>query len=276
MSVLYRYINFYEYNKEFIENLKAKYLELEEILNFISDKNHHMRKFMKILGKEPGHYKKITDAMQRELLISCYAVSENMIKEFIYCILEYKEHKNAHINKFLDDKISEDRFSPNVKYENIKKELSKYFSEHKFIFKKTKQEVKSYENLISNRHSYAHNNNYRFEYNDFGEAIQTIEYIYYELYSAINNLELQKNIKEITSKIEKIKKINNIEHFKKKSKEITVIKKLSKEIVKQYDEQKIDIELIKPLIDSFRNIARLDLRKKSESLRMMNHELINI
>ncbi|HDY5182356.1 TPA: hypothetical protein RPH92_002661, partial [Staphylococcus aureus] len=99
MSVLYRYINFYEYNKEFIENLKAKYLELEEILNFISDKNHHMRKFMKILGKEPGHYKKITDAMQRELLISCYAVSENMIKEFIYCILEYKEHKNAHINK---------------------------------------------------------------------------------------------------------------------------------------------------------------------------------
>ncbi|CAC8380965.1 Uncharacterised protein [Staphylococcus aureus] len=235
MSVLYRYINFYEYNKEFIENLKAKYLELEEILNFISDKNHHMRKFMKILGKEPGHYKKITDAMQRELLISCYAVSEN-----------------------------------------IKKELSKYFSEHKFIFKKTKQEVKSYENLISNRHSYAHNNNYRFEYNDFGEAIQTIEYIYYELYSAINNLELQKNIKEITSKIEKIKKINNIEHFKKKSKEITVIKKLSKEIVKQYDEQKIDIELIKPLIDSFRNIARLDLRKKSESLRMMNHELINI
>ncbi|MDT0715888.1 hypothetical protein RM629_06545 [Staphylococcus chromogenes] len=264
-------VSFSNYNIDFINELKNKYDELEEILNFVSDKNHKVRQVMRLLRKSPSDYNKIIEALKRELLISCYTTSEIVFKEFIYCLLDYQKHENEHLNQFLKIKIDRERFSPNVTYKEIKKEIKRYFSDFSFIIDSNKQEIKSYDNLIKNRHAYAHNNSYDLKFEDFKEAIKVIEYIYFELYSVYNINESKEYIDILLTKITSLKEFENRKHLISKSKDLREIRNISKKFLSNNYNTSLIPELIRPIIDIASNFESLDLRKK-ESIELVNKQ----
>lgn len=241
----------------------------------MSDKNHKIRQLMRLLRKSPSDYNKIIEALKRELLISCYTTSEVVFKEFIYCLLDYQKHENEHLNQFLKIKIDREKFSPNVTYEEIKKEIKRYFNDFTFMIDSNKQEIKSYDNLIRNRHAYAHNNSYDLEFEDFKEAIKVMEYIYFELYSIYNENEIKKYIDLLLTKIMSLKRFENRNHLKSKSDVLKEIRNISKKFLSNNHDTSLIPELIRPIIDIANDFQSLELRKK-ESIEIVNKQIIKV
>ncbi|MCD8809195.1 hypothetical protein K1Y25_08035 [Mammaliicoccus sciuri] len=265
-------ISFTNYKTEFVSELYDKNKEIDEVLNFVSYKVRVIKRIMKIIEKNPRYYEKILDAMQRDLLINCYATSEKMLKEFVYNLIDFEKHDNSHLNRFLEEKVSRSKFSPDVKFGGIKKEVNKYFKNHLFIFENTKQELKSYDNLIIGRHTYAHNSLFNIEFDDFKEAIKAIEYIYFELYASMQDLKLQNDLVSLKTSIKSYKELSNKNHFIKKKKELKELRKLAKVITECKNKSKYNIQLFQPIFESTYRIKSIDFRK-NEAYKLMNEEV---
>lgn len=263
-------ISFTNYKTGFISELYDKNKEIDEVLNFVSDKAIVIRRIMKIIEKNPRYYEKILDAMQQDLLINCYAVSEKMLKEFIYYLIDFEKHDNSYLNQFLEEKVSRSKFSPDVRFEGIKKEVKKYFGKHLFIFEDTKQELKSYNNLINGRHTYAHNSSFKMEFEDFKEAIKAIEYIYFELYALMQGLKLQNDLVNLKNSIKLYKELSNKKHFIKKLEELKKLRQLAKVITENKNEY--NIQLFQPIFEVTCRIKNIDFRK-NESYKLMNEQV---
>ncbi|KGR73399.1 hypothetical protein ACVRWQ_00745 [Streptococcus phocae subsp. salmonis] len=106
----------------------------------------------------------IYKANELKLLVDYYTFCEQLMKEFIYSVLEFHATDiNIHRKKFLNDKLKPATFSPRVMYKEIEGNLNKYLDiseKNKKIkllsFGIGKEILKKHDELVLARHTYAH------------------------------------------------------------------------------------------------------------------------
>lgn len=254
--------------KERLDDIKQNFQQVLEIRNSLADNREKYRRLSDDMSISQDSLFKCCDTFERSLLINCYTFSEQLMKNFVYELIEKDKHENNFLNKFIDNKIPKNRFSPNVMLEkmegDIKKELSKDF---KFILPRSADEVKIYNEMVNSRHTYAHGGIYNFDFNNFGATIQVLEYIYFEFSTIIKygesfRFQFQKDLKEIRELSEKISKITDIKYQRDKLREI---KLLCKKILRNYSDIIDNVALLNNLNNKIKNVSEMDLRNQEKS-----------
>ena len=104
------------------------------------------------------------------------------VKNFYYELLEKDRAENLYTRNFINKKLDVERFSPNVSYINlensIKNELCNNF---RFIISRSRDEISKYDDLIRNRHRYAHRGVFQSSVEQYRDVINAEKYITVEL-----------------------------------------------------------------------------------------------
>lgn len=171
---------------ERIEKLKRDIKYVKSIKNALSQSRSEFRRFSQNIDLSFKALMHCFDSYERTVLIDAYTLSEQLIKNSYYYLLE-KDLSSQYLKQFLNSKLPREKFSPNVKYseiiKNMKSDLKPNFS---FLIGEENDNVKSYNELINERHRYAHTGNYLFQFERIDEAVVTIEYLYKEFELIIN------------------------------------------------------------------------------------------
>lgn len=158
--------------------IKATHEMIKEIKNSLSEYSEKYRSFSKEINIE---YKSLVECcynFEKILLIECYTFMEQFIKFFIYKLLKKDNNDNTYVNSFINHKLNEDKFSPNIKIQEIKKVLNEFFNlKIDFIIDDNSEKLKKYDELIRCRHIYAHNGDYLFSFENFEDTISILQYL---------------------------------------------------------------------------------------------------
>lgn len=253
--------------------IKLHFFQVSQIKKSLSEHREKYRNLSLETEIEQDSLMNCCDFFERSLLINCYTFSEQIVKNFIYAILEKGSHSNSFLNRFIDNKIPEDRFSPNASYEAIQKlvglELHKGY---KFSLSKNRNCFRVYDEMIKSRHKYAHKGSYEFDFKNFELVIQTLELLYIELKMP---LEKGMNYREEYQKIiEEIKQLTeNIDTNYQKNKNLKFNNRVYGENLdklkikcKYFNENYLDslssICFLNPILEKISDIGDSDLRSK--------------
>lgn len=259
----------YEFDsKERLDNIKILYSEIKELNNSLAYKRSKYRKFSKIIKIDYYILERSIKNLQCSLLIECYTFMEQLIKNFYYHFLEKNRHSNKYLNIFLDKKLPEDKFSPNIRYHNIQKILKDDLGiDSLFFIKLNKNLIDKYDDLVKTRHRYAHNGNYDYEFENYEDIIKILEFLRFNIHMYTHNKKKYEEIKIIIAKIkDDVKKIQSCEnpskkYFSEKIKELRKsIKKFNNLIIKTGMNK---IFIFKELIEKIDMINNVDLRNKN-------------
>lgn len=166
-------------------NFEDRYIKIKEIYTMIGeikDSLSEYREKYRIFSEEiKVEYKSLLecfDSFQKILLIECYTFMEQFVKFFIYKLLEKDNNKNNYVNSFINHKLNEEKFSPNIRIQEIKKTLKEFFNlKIDFIIDDNSEKLKKYNELIRCRHIYAHNGDYLFSFENFEDTISILQYL---------------------------------------------------------------------------------------------------
>lgn len=211
---------------------------------------------------------------ERSLLINAYTYAEQLVKNFYYELLEKDRSLNEYTRNFVNRKLDPEKFSPNVKYGDIEKNIkTELCSNFKFIINKEKEEIKKYDDLIKNRHSYAHKGIYQADFEQYRDVINAEKYITSELVMIVEKgmdyrIEYQNKWEEIITKLKKCERLYNnykenshIEIKKKIIKELKILREFIKKFYVSFHEYINGSELLKNVSDEFLRIINIDLRR---------------
>ena len=161
-----------------LNDLKDNYQMVIELRVSLSEKRNKYRKFANIIKLDPNSLLTSCDIFERSLLLNCYTCSEQLVKNFIYEVIEKDRHRNIYLNLFINNKVNENTFSPRIKLNEIEQIISKSLIEgFKFPISKNNIKIKKYNEMIKARHKYAHSGLYDFDYQYFDNVIEVIEYL---------------------------------------------------------------------------------------------------
>lgn len=199
--------------KESFENLKYQYQQVKNLLILRSENREVLRKACcRIFKIDYEDLDNCISSFEQSLLISCYTLSEQLLKNFIYQLLTKDSNSNTHVDKFINIKLDINKFSPNPKFCEIKKELNS-FLKYDFYLSQKNPLIKSYDEMIDSRHSYAHANSYIYNFKSFPEVIEALEYLIFEYNLFLNHYESKgKNIvywKNFSESLGKIKRLDD-------------------------------------------------------------------
>lgn len=178
---------------------------VETLKNSFADHTIEYRKFSEDIDLEIKVLSDCIESYERALLIGVYTYAEQLVKNFYYELLEKDRTNNICINNFIDKKLDVEKFSPNVKYDflenNIKNEL---FPEFQFIIKKEREEISKYDDIIKDRHRYAHRGIYQSSIEQYHDVINAEKFITTELMMIVDKgtnyrIQYQADWKEIIS-----------------------------------------------------------------------------
>ncbi|MGT2800947.1 hypothetical protein [Streptococcus marmotae] len=151
-----------EFFAERLENLE-KSIELVDIMeDSISNDSVPHRELANKIGIRYGELRNIYKAQELKLLIDYYTFCEQLMKQFIYSVLDFHAtDTNSHRKKYLNDNLNPRTFSPRVKYKEIEDNLNKYLDTSTRKIKLLSFCIESdiihkHNELISARHTYAH------------------------------------------------------------------------------------------------------------------------
>lgn len=168
--------------EEEISKVETNLRNVEILKNSIADHTIEYRKLSQEINVDFSVVRDCIDSYERDLLIGVYTYAEQLVKNFYYELLERSQTDNEFINNFIDKKLDIEKFSPNVKYEllesNIKNEL---FPEFQFIIRKDRVEISNYDEIIKERHKYAHKGTYQLSFEQYNDVIYAERYITKEL-----------------------------------------------------------------------------------------------
>lgn len=217
------------------------------------------------------------ESYERALLIGVYTYAEQLVKNFYYELLEKDRAHKIYINNFINIKLDPEKFSPNVKYElletGIKKEL---FSEFKFVIRKEREEILKYDDIIKDRHRYAHRGIYQSNFEQYRDVINAEKYITLELEMIVNSgreyrIEYQDDWKEIGNLIkvccglhEKFIDNSHQELKRKLVQNMHLLKNKSKKFLIKYSAYIDNCFLLEEVKIKLQRVAIMDLRKNSE------------
>lgn len=149
----------------FEERLKTleKSIELVDIMeDSISNSSVPHRELAYSIGIRYNDLRNIYKAQELKLLIDYYTFCEQLMKQFIYSVLDFHTtDTNLHRKKYLNDNLNPRTFSPRVKYKEIEENLNKYLDTSTRKIKLLSFCIESdiihkHNELISARHTYAH------------------------------------------------------------------------------------------------------------------------
>ncbi len=155
---------------------------VELLKNSIADHASEYRKFSRDINIDFRVLSDCIESYERALLIGVYTYAEQLVKNFYYELLEKDRTQSISINKFVNTKLDVEKFSPNVKYSelenSIKKELVPDFQ---FLIKKDRDEILKYNDIIKDRHRYAHRGIYQSSIEQYNDVINAEKFITIEL-----------------------------------------------------------------------------------------------
>ncbi len=155
---------------------------VELVKNSFADHTAEYRNFSREIDLEFSALSDCIDAFERALLIGVYTYAEQLVKNFYYELLEKDRAENLYTRNFINKKLDVERFSPNVSYINlensIKNELCNNF---RFIISRSRDEISKYDDLIRNRHRYAHRGVFQSSVEQYRDVINAEKYITVEL-----------------------------------------------------------------------------------------------
>jgi hypothetical protein len=167
-------INFVEQ----IRDLDITYQSIIKAKNFLDDNRSQFRHAVKEIDNDESIYHAISDSVkeaEKNLLISCYTIAEQMLKETKYQLLDFDRYNESRLQKFLNYKLEPEKFSPNPKHAEINKFFKRYASSKLFL-----NELKLYDEMIDCRHRYAHKGEFRFDINNIPKLIDILLYLEFE------------------------------------------------------------------------------------------------
>lgn len=233
-----------------INDLNLKFESTRKALNFMVDEVSEFRKAVNAI--QTDIHSEITKAIregEKSLLIDCYTIAEQMIKDTKYQKVDFDETENTAYQKFLCFKINPEKFSPNPKFEEIGDIFKRYDSSRLFLLNPP-----VYEKMINARHRYAHSGRYQFDFESIPKIIEILLYLEFECRMFLENsswCQLSLTLKSINN----IKGNSDIKQtdFNEKYSEIEILVKDVERIIS--DEQNIIIENISPIIALIKNRA---------------------
>jgi hypothetical protein len=252
------------YNTDFDERLnllRQNQAYINEINNSLVDHRDLYRNFSSELSISQESILECCDSYQRTLLIDCFTFSEQLVKSFIYHLIDKGNYTNNFLKYFINNKVPEDRFSPNVKFSaiqnNIKSQISTDF---KFILNSNNDYIKTYDEMVKARHSYAHSGSYTFNLSHYSDVIKALEYIHFELGKIIElgHAEHQiifKKIRNLSKDIKKNEITRNNNRFL-----LSDIKVQSINFIERFGYEAKSIPVLNDIIISLEEITLMDLR----------------
>jgi hypothetical protein len=159
-----------------IEKLNTKFNDLDKVRNFTDDNTREFRKAIQKIDSEIfSPMKNVIRDGEKALLVECYTISEQMMKSTIYQLLNFDISEKSDYQKFLNHKISPEKFSPNAKTSEISKLFKQYGFSPLFL-----TNLSLYDSMIDARHKYAHKGTYQFSYSDIPKLVEILKYLEFE------------------------------------------------------------------------------------------------
>ncbi|MCI8702078.1 MAG: hypothetical protein HFE53_07185 [Turicibacter sp.] len=233
----------------------------------LDDKASTIRVALESEGVSFNAYKKCVHEARKSVLIDCYTLSEKLYKSYFYQLLGYDEDSTDAIQKFLGEKINPDKFSPNVKFQEMIKDIKKYYPNFNPFISSTHQSINIYDEMVRDRHKYAHANNYNDRTKEqFIEILKVIEYLAFELDCLLHKNDCLKTLKSYIEFVEDSSKMKNFYHFKSKC--IDYFSTGSEEKVQHINYPSLIVEQFDGSIENFMDACRgfkaIDFQQLSE------------
>ena len=274
---------------ERLEKIKKEIEYAEMMQASLSEFRSEHREFAMSIDLDFKVLQTAYDFYKPSLLISSYTFSEQLVKYFIYSILNMQDEdfiENQHLAKFVEKKIPKKRFVPNIKVKDISNLFSEFiqFDEGQIIkllkIKEFEDNYKSYDLMIENRHLFAHSGeNQGYDLDTIKESFPVLELLMDEIYNINNRFEARVSLENELIQIKNL--INSF--FEKKTRKngkkvkalLKVLKEHSKKSLKILKILRKESEIYIFLYDSLERILNIDGRKNYEVL-LCNIEKLNL
>ena len=168
-----------------IERLHDSYIQVQTCKNFLADAPSELRKQVGKIqditnpDSDNNHIfhslKKVISESHATILIECYTISEQMLKNTKYQILTFDETVDSDIQRFLQFKINPEKFSPNPQVKEISNFFKRYGGNKLFI-----SDAEIYDSMIKKRHRYAHQGICDFDLINLPKIIEFLKYLEFE------------------------------------------------------------------------------------------------
>ncbi|SFI24490.1 hypothetical protein SAMN04487830_13331 [Pseudobutyrivibrio sp. OR37] len=247
------------------------YVEL--INDGFSDKRSDFRSFASDIEIDFDALETCCKCFEHNLLIDAYTYSEQLIKNMYYELLEKGRSQNYYIETFIGKKIPQGKFSPDVKYENIEKGIkSDLMPSFRFTLTEGRDQIKSYNELIQSRHTYAHRGQFMFS-NDYLDVIEAEKYITKEIEMIVSNsveyrieyqrrtFELVKSVNVISGKIAKYKRSPHPDLRAFIQESVKILRRDVRGYIKSYEYHLREISLLNDTYRFLDALSHQDLRK---------------
>ncbi len=261
--------------EERLSDLERSYHDVKIINGKFSDCRKSFREFAKDNDIDFNALEACCKCFERNLLIDAYTYSEQLIKNLYYHLLN-NDSNNEYILTFINKKIPDNKFSPNVNYKFLEQSIqNELMPEFKFTISDQRDHVKSYNELISSRHKYAHSGFFSFS-KDFDEVIAVEKFITKEVemiahQSVEFRLKYQRRTEELVNKVKKL--ANLVDEYSKSPN--NDLKKKIRNNLKSYRDRAKDyytdykqfyhgIDLVSETYKALAEISNQDLRKQKE------------
>ncbi|MBA5267118.1 hypothetical protein [Enterococcus hirae] len=252
-----------------INSIKEHYTSLEIINNSIADSRKQYRDFFNDnMAIDPKIFFKCVRDFENSLLIKFYTFVERIVKDLIYTMVEKDLHVSDFVNNFINNKIPEDRFAPNCKYKDIQNSISELLKGFTFIVPAGISEVESFNEIIIQRHSYAHKGIKILEIKNIQAAIPVLYYLVYEIEQIKNSpkkrIELVTLISDLKKGVKKI--LTDKKKEKKIEKDLVIsVREIARKIVVTYKKEWTQNVLLEDCLSKVEMISKIDLRKRESS-----------
>ena len=274
---------------ERLEKIKKEIEYAEMMQASLSEFRSEHREFAMSIDLDFKVLQTAYDFYKPSLLISSYTFSEQLVKYFIYSILNMQDEdfiENQHLAKFVEKKIPKKRFVPNIKVKDISNLFSEFiqFDEGQIIkllkIKEFEDNYKSYDLMIENRHLFAHSGeNQGYDLNTIKESFPVLELLIDEIYNINNKFEarvcLENELIQIKNLINSFFEKKTRKNGKKVKALLKVLKEHSKKSLKILKILRKESEIYIFLYDSLERILNIDGRKNYEVL-LCNIEKLNL
>ncbi|MHB8097043.1 MAG: hypothetical protein ACYDEI_05275 [Erysipelotrichaceae bacterium] len=214
MFSTYNYIEHYS-------NIEALHIKIRALNDSFSLSTEDYRKFAKELDIDFDILRDCIHKYENTLLISCYTFSEQLTKNFIFHIVDVDNESNRYIQKYLRSNLIKENLSLYIKSSELMSDTFRnLFTKMRFIISNIQyndkyliyKEETLYNEMIVERHRYAHANNHNFKFENYQSVIDFLDYIIFEYTMISKNhnsreklfeiqTELNKKIKEAVEKI---------------------------------------------------------------------------
>lgn len=270
--------------EERLSELEKSCHYVEIIKNRFSDCRSDFRDFAREKDIEFSALEACCKGFERNLLIDVYTYSEQLVKNLYYALLLNRdESNNVYIQNFINKKLPQKRFSPNVNYSTLEKSIHDDLIPHfKFTISEQRDQVKSYNELVESRHTYAHRGEFGFS-NNYKEVIDVERFITKEVemivgYSVEYRIEYQRQTNKLCTEVNRI--VGLVKHYKdsphpKLKRKIRdnakMLKILARAYYGRYEKFYRHIYLMNNTYRALDSLINQDLRKQSETFeKIMN------